>query len=655
MTTGIAGGPTSNWAQGLNGPALEIASTDERRLRVLAGPGTGKSFALQRRVARLLENGQSPERILVVTFTRNAATQLLQDLRNLSITGSERIRTSTLHSFCFWLLNRQDVFGLIDRVPRPIITFQSNGSLQFEGGMMLSDLTLEKRFGNKRDCTKNIAAFEAAWARLQSDDPGWPQSEIDKAFHDELQQWLQFHEAMLIGELVPEALRFLRSNPVADILSSFDHVIVDEYQDLNRAEQELVAALSRVGAIAIVGDANQSIYSFKHANPEGIEQFDIRYPDTHDATLAECYRCPTKVVSVANTLIGNNPKSAMTTLTPIASNAEGDVSIIQWETANDEVRGVTTYVEHLVKANGYKPSDILLLTPRRHFGYRMRDALKENGIPAHSFFSEEPLEGKTAQRAFCLLTLLSKPNDRVALRWWLGKDSSTGLSNAYRTLRSHCEESENSPMEALGAINRGELKLPYAQPLAKSYSELQQQLARMSVLSIPELIDDLFPAADLSLSALREIAMSCISEVANVDELFDAIKTSITQPEAPTGETVRIMSLHGSKGLTSKIAIVTGCNEGLIPYIPDDKTLAEKRAALEEQRRLFYVAITRCKEVLVISSFRSMSYAEAKQTNVQVVSFGWLGQTITSRFIDELGPSAPRPRSGFEWEASGYR
>ena len=185
---------------------------------------------------------------------------------------------------------------------------------------------------------------------------------------------------------------------------------------------------------------------------------------------------------------------------------------------------------------------------------------------------------------FVTLTLLSKPNDRVALRWWLGKWQINWFEQRI--------QDSQEPLRRIGDFANGgateqsfeeNYKLPYTQPLAKSYSELQQQIARMSALSIPELVDDLFPAADLSLSALREIAISCISEVTNVDELFDAIKTSITQPEAPTGETVRIMSLHGSKGLTSKIAIVTGCNEGLIPYVPDDKTPAEQRADLEEQ------------------------------------------------------------------------
>jgi superfamily I DNA/RNA helicase len=225
----------------------------------MAGPGTGKSFAMKRRVARLLEDGVNPRRILAVTFTRNAAADLIADLHSLGVDGCDRIRAGTLHSFCFSLLEQQDVFDYLGRVARPIVTFTKSAVLQFEGRIMLEDLVSAGAFGTKRDCTKRIRAFEAAWARLQSEAPGWPQNAIDKQFQAALLSWLRFHQAMLIGELVPEALRFLRNNPASSARSAFDHVIVDEYQDLNRAEQDLIDLLAANGATAIVGDGNGSV------------------------------------------------------------------------------------------------------------------------------------------------------------------------------------------------------------------------------------------------------------------------------------------------------------------------------------------------------------------------------------------------------------
>jgi DNA helicase II / ATP-dependent DNA helicase PcrA len=121
------------WDDGLTGAARSIAGTENTPLRVMAGPGTGKSFAMKRRVARLLENGQRPAGILAVTFTRNAAASLVDDLHALEIPGCEQIRAGTLHAFCFRLLSEAAVFEYLGRVARPLVTFQKSGVLQFEG------------------------------------------------------------------------------------------------------------------------------------------------------------------------------------------------------------------------------------------------------------------------------------------------------------------------------------------------------------------------------------------------------------------------------------------------------------------------------------------------------------------------------------------
>jgi len=125
------------WEQGLIGTGRQIGATQESTLRVMAGPGTGKSFAMKRRVARLLEEGVNPRRILAVTFTRNAAASIVEDLHNLNIAGCANIRAGTLHSFSFSLLTKDEVLQFSGRVPRPVITFTKSGVLQFEGNAML--------------------------------------------------------------------------------------------------------------------------------------------------------------------------------------------------------------------------------------------------------------------------------------------------------------------------------------------------------------------------------------------------------------------------------------------------------------------------------------------------------------------------------------
>ena len=129
-----------SWDENLTGAARYIAESDDSPLRVVAGPGTGKSFALKRRVARLIETGAEPRRILAITFTRNAAANLVDDLSTLGIENAENITVGTLHSFCFRMLKRSNVFQLTNRRPRPLVYFPKLKILRFEAYPMLSDI-----------------------------------------------------------------------------------------------------------------------------------------------------------------------------------------------------------------------------------------------------------------------------------------------------------------------------------------------------------------------------------------------------------------------------------------------------------------------------------------------------------------------------------
>lgn len=194
-----------SWDSGLEGPAYYIASTDHTPLCVVAGPGTGKTFTLMRRVTRLIqEEGVDPSRILACTFTRTAAEDLALSVAALGVQGADQIRAQTLHSLCFSMLSREYIFNTTGRVPRPL--------LKFEERFLLQDLCAAGH-GGIRDCVERLLAFSAAWARLQHERPGWPHDPQDRSFQTTLDEWLRFHKAMLIGELVPEAIKYLRNNP----------------------------------------------------------------------------------------------------------------------------------------------------------------------------------------------------------------------------------------------------------------------------------------------------------------------------------------------------------------------------------------------------------------------------------------------------------
>lgn len=632
-------GGTFRWDDDLAGPAQDIAGLDHTPIRVLAGPGTGKTFALMRRVARLLQKGATANRILVCTFTRTAARDLEGELAKLGVDGANAVRAGTLHAFCFGLLRREEVLDATGRVPRPLLAFE-------EQDFLLKDLNREK-FGLIYDRKRRLQASNAAWARFQPETPGWPVDPIDRDFERELSRWLRFHEAMLIGELVPESLRYLQENPASPEHSMFEHVLVDEYQDLNRAEQDLLDMLAKAGFLIVVGDENQSIYSFKHAYPDGIANFAKTHTQTRDVKLNECRRCPRRVVELANALLKNNQKRTSRVLVSRPGNSEGEVLVLQWRSMEEEADGIAKIIHQHIEKREIEPGRCLILAPRRQFGYAVRDALNSLDVDVHSFFREQALDKNDAQEAFTLLTLLANREDRVALRCWCGFGSPSLRHKAWAMLQTHCETTGESPWAGLERLESGDLTIPYTKPLIPQFQELQKRLSKLEPLQGQTLVDAVFPEQDEWTGPVRSLAAAIEGDTFNAEKLRESLRTSITQPELPTDvDYVRVMTPHKSKGLTADLVAVVGCIEGLVPT-QGKGTPAEKATSLEEQRRLFYVAITRTKRILILSSVTRLPRNIAHRMGARVRG-GDRDQsfTVASTFIRELGPTLPRPISG---------
>jgi superfamily I DNA/RNA helicase len=422
----------------------------------------------------------------------------------------------------------------------------------------------------------------------------------------------------------------------------FEHVLVDEYQDLNRAEQFLLDLLAEAGHLIVIGDEDQSIYSFKFAHPAGIAAFDGSHPGTHDEGLDECRRCPRLVVEMANTLIANNPGRTPRVLTPLPGNPDGEVLVLQWRSIEDEAQGLAEIIRRRIQNGEVEAGRVLVLAPRRQLGYAVRDALNALGVFAHSFFHEEALDEDDAQEAFTLLTLLANPEDRVALRCWSGFGSASRQSGAWARLRQHCETSGESPRAALERLASGDLAIPHTGPLVERFRGLQRRLGELAPVRGQALVDALFPAERDWTSFIRSLASTIEGDEFDAEALREALRIGITQPELPTDvDYVRVMSLHKSKGLTADLVAVVGCVEGLVPTLTDG-TPVEQAASLEEQRRLFYVAITRTRRVLILSSVTQLRRNLAYRMGAQVR--GWSpvdAATIASRFLAELGSSRP--------------
>ncbi|MCY3933276.1 MAG: ATP-dependent helicase [Acidobacteria bacterium] len=641
------------WDDGLEGPAYDIAASKARRLRVRAGPGTGKTFALMRRIARLLEEGVSPARILVSTFTRVAAEDLKRELNELDAPRVAAVRATTIHSLCFSMLKRADVLAATGRTARPLLDYETRFLLEDVG----------PAFGKLGERRKLLKAYEAAWARRQTDLPGFPDEARDGAFQAALLDWLRFHDAMLIGELVPEALRYLEHNPLAAERFRFRHVVVDEYQDLNVAEQSVIDVLAEDAELTIVGDENQSIYSFKHAHPEGLRDFGSRHPQAEDAGLATCWRCPHQVLSMANSLIGHNEVRSDRELLPYRKARKAWVRVVQWQTVPQEAAGLAEVVRASIAAGEVEAGKVLVLAPNRVFANPVRDALQEAGVPAESLFREKELDGSRgengnprAEEALTLLTLAADPEDVVALRCWCGLSAATSFGcAAWQRVREHCDSTGSSVVDVLAGVREGEVTWPQSWRLRDRLQQLHARLGALKGVSGRALVDAVFPSGDADFEALRTTAEDVLrslsveeGEAVCAERLAEQVRTRVGRPEVPTDvDYVRVMSLHKSKGLTADMVVVAGFVAGVMPRIDrDDGDGVSWRDSLEEQRRLLYVGLTRTRKILILSSVVRLRGEDAHRLQMPGGRPGRVRSVGTSQFLRELGQAAPTPITG---------
>ena len=534
------------WDDGLdpNSPAYGIASDRSESIRVVAGPGTGKSFGLKRRVARLLETGASPARILPVTFTNVAAEDLQREMLQIGVPGCEAIRGSTLHALGMKILARRNVLEATGRIARPLN--------RFEMEPLLYDLP--PSFGNKRERNKRIRAYEAAWARLQHEEPGYAADPDDQLFERVLIDWLRFHRGMLIGEIIPQVYQYLRDNPAAPELHLYDHILVDEYQDLNRAEQAVIDLIRNAAHLCIVGDDDQSLYSFKFAHPAGIRTFPDSHPGTIDHEILDCRRCPTMIVAIANSLIAHNLDREPRQLSPVAANGPGDIQIRQYATLADEATGIAGFIREQIDNHGRQPQDILVLAQRRSIGNPIHDALIARDVPSKSYYQEGELDSLTAQERMALFKLFIDPEDRIALRWLLGFQSNDFRAGAYARIRAHCERTGMTPWDVMRQLEVGAIRIVHTSHLVDRFRSIQSELADLRGPAGDDDIQILCGAGFLDfiqgLDDFRSLVLDLAPDATTPVELLTALNDAIATPEIPPDVTqVRIMSLHKSKGL----------------------------------------------------------------------------------------------------------
>ena len=604
------------WLEGIKGgDAHELIESSSPVIRVVAGPGSGKTTCLKRRIQRLIQKDKiNPETIFVGTFTRAIARELREAL-------SAQIKVSTIHSFAYELLRRY---------PEACQGMRLRFLLKYEEDALLYDI--EDTALNTDDIDERRKALRLLQASREQ------RTEYSNArFDGAVRRWLQRHRAMLIGEVVHLCVVALESQDIPSGL--FDYVVIDEYQDLTAAEQELVRLIwSEAGALTVIGDDDQSIYGFRFNHPKGITDFDQAWPQCKDLTFIDNYRCGERILKTANLMMAE----AGSTKPPMNSKSArtGEMRTVQWKTLDDEIRGLAAYI------NSHAEESFLVLVPRRFIGRRLA---KEIGSDARATFSEQALGHPIAQESFAAASLLADQEDLVATRAYLGFH---GTKRGHAPRRNAGAYANLPPdiggSELIRRIANDDIPVSGAgKSHIKKRAEKAVELIERS-LTANEIIDLLFDevlAEEESndekrrwliedLRELRSAAHELLSEQDNPDlsKVMATLRYRIaTRAPLRASELqeprVRIMTLHSAKGLEADNVVISGVADQFMPGIKMNSDIAE-------QKRLLYVAVTRARDSLIISWPRLIQLVDMMGNGGrydQIVTYGGIKWVVTSR------------------------
>ncbi|MCA1851660.1 MAG: UvrD-helicase domain-containing protein, partial [Beggiatoa sp.] len=366
---------------GIEGEATrELVASNASFIRVVAGPGAGKTYALKLRVKRRVREGMDPKRIFVGTFTRAVARALTKDFSAEEDEAPPVV--GTLHQLALKILKDHPA-ALKGRTPKFLLRHETDCMLADVGPDVGGDLNDRKNW---------MKQLEADWSR------GDPLGEA--AFEGAVDHWLRSHRGMVIGEVVPIVSHGIETGDIPGGL--FDEVIVDEFQDLTKAEQDLIRRIwagPDTGSLVVLGDDDQSIYAFRHAHPEGIRGWHENFgtAEFHDIAIPENRRSLPDIVDLANSMM-QTLGATKQPMVPVRA-GEAHVAKIYWDTQDNEIDGIARAIAAIAKSG----RAIHVLVTRRFVGHELRRLLDDDGVSAMTSFHEELLQTVAVRRAFTLL------------------------------------------------------------------------------------------------------------------------------------------------------------------------------------------------------------------------------------------------------------
>ena len=613
--------------QELNKEQQKAVNHIEGPMLVLAGAGSGKTKVLTNRIANLIDKGISPYNILAITFTNKAAKEMKD--RVIKLIGKEayNIQISTFHSLGlkilkenYNLLGYEKNFTIIDS--DDVLTIIKK---------ILKDKNMSKDRYNPREIKNKISSAKNEMMSIDA----FAKVEFDHKVvevYKEYQKKLKNGNSVDFDDLLILPIKLFKNYPsvLEEYQDKYKYILIDEYQDTNEAQYTFSKLLSsKYRNIFVVGDNDQAIYAFRGANYKNILNFEKDYPEAKTILLEENYRSTKNILNAANSVIKNNKERKDKNLW---SNNEEGSKIKYKEVSNEkeEASFVGTEIKRLL-SEGINEEEIAVLYRTNAQSRVIEEEMLKKNIKYRVVGSFYFYNRKEIKDLLCYLRLINNHKDDVSLLRVINTPK-RGIGD--KTIENLTEEASINNLSLYETINKGK---------ELEFKNLIEDLTKASEsLSLTELIDEILEKTgikkELSSSKLLEdeIRLENLNEfkgvtksyeeeygTASLGDFLDEISlVSDMSEHQDSSNRVSLMTVHSVKGLEFNYVFIVGMEEGIFPHY--NAINDGSKSAIEEERRLCYVAITRAKKELYITSADSR------------MLFGNTNRNMPSRFIDEI-------------------
>jgi len=625
---------------GLNDRQKEAVLATDGPCLVIAGAGSGKTKVLTHKIAYDIESGIKPWNILAITFTNKAANEMKERIEKLIGDAAKDLWMGTFHSICVRILRRyidrigyKTDFVIFDTSDQKTLIKECLKALKVDD-KIFTDRGVLSEISNGKNEMLEPKAYSVKYS-------GDFRKEKIAEIYELYQRRLRENNAIDFDDIINFTIKILSENP--DVLDyyteKFKYILVDEYQDTNKAQFTLVSLLaSKYGNVTAVGDNDQGIYSFRGADISNILNFERDFPGTRIIKLEQNYRCTGNILKAANAVIKHNENKYDKKLW--TENEEGHLPCIYCgEDEYDEGRYIVEQINHLKTEEYYKNSDFTILYRMNAQSRAIEDILMREGIPYKVIGGLKFYERKEIKDIIAYLRLIHNSADNLSLKRIINEPKRGIGKTSIDQIQEISDKTGNSMYEIIR--NAQEYGLTRVYSNSRDFIEQMEYLkSKKDELKISDLIKETLNKTGYTKALENENSVEAETRIENLEEFltvaieFEEESADNTLAEflenitlssdidgmEDQDDSVTLMTLHSAKGLEFPVVFLVGMEEGIFPGY---KSIGEPQA-LEEERRLFYVGITRAKQYLYLTC--------AKHRTI----FGSTSYNQVSRFVKEI-------------------